>query len=118
MFTLLLQLVAMFACCLSVGITLSSLVPRSSSPLSKLLLSFAGGLFLMVLIPQNLVYLGVPVRISAWLMMGLGILQLFRKRSIYAQTCKATRGVPERGAIQDRYPGHEVQTMAVDTGHT
>jgi len=33
------------------------------------------GLFLVVLIPQNLVYLGVPVRISAWLLLGAALVQ-------------------------------------------
>ena len=36
-----------------------------------------GGLFLVVLIPQNLVYLGVPVRISAWLLLGGALIQIW-----------------------------------------
>jgi hypothetical protein len=36
-----------------------------------------GGLFLVVLIPQNLVYLGVPVRISAWLILGGALVQVW-----------------------------------------
>jgi hypothetical protein len=91
MFRLLLQLVAMFGCSLGVGTTLLWLVPRNASGLSKLLFSFFGGLFLLVLIPQNLVYLGVPVRISAWLMMGLAILQFVRKRRDYAKWARLLR---------------------------
>src|SRR5271165_4693469 len=36
-----------------------------------------GGFFLVVLIPQNLVYLGVPVRISAWLLLGAALMQVW-----------------------------------------
>ena len=36
-----------------------------------------GGLFLVVLIPQNLVYLGVPVRISAWLLLAAALVQIW-----------------------------------------
>jgi hypothetical protein len=80
MLTLSLQLVAIFACCLGIGITFFPFIRRESSPLSKLLFTFTGGFFLIVLLPQNLVYVGVPVRISAWLMLGLAVFQFFRKR--------------------------------------
>jgi hypothetical protein len=80
MLTLSLQLVAIFACCLGIGITFFPFIRRESSPLSKLLFTFTGGFFLTVLLPQNLVYVGVPVRISAWLMLGLAVFQFFRKR--------------------------------------
>jgi hypothetical protein len=80
MFALSLQLVAIFGCCLGVGLTLFPFVPKSLSALSKLLLSFVGGLFLTVLIPQNLIYLGVPVRISAWFLVGLAAVQLYLGR--------------------------------------
>jgi len=80
MFTLSLQLVLIFACCLGVGITFFPFIRRESPPLSKLLFTFTGGFFLTVLIPQNLVYLGVPVRISAWLVLGFAAFQFFRKR--------------------------------------
>ena len=43
----------------------------------KFLFSLMGGLFLVVLIPQNLVYLGVPVRISAWLILGAALVQVW-----------------------------------------
>ena len=36
-----------------------------------------GGFFLVVLIPQNLVYLGVPVRISAWLLLAGALVQVW-----------------------------------------
>ena len=40
-----------------------------------------GGLFLVVLIPQNLVYLGVPVRISSWLILGAALVQFWLCRN-------------------------------------
>ncbi len=80
MLTLSLQLVAIFGCCLGVGLTLFRFVPKSLPALSKLLFSFVGGLFLTVLIPQNLIYLGLPVRISAWFLVGLAALQFYLAR--------------------------------------
>ena len=71
--TLFLQLFVLFACCLGVGVALRFLFPKEFSLLSKVLFSLLGGLFLVVLIPQNLVYLGVPVRISAWLLLGASL---------------------------------------------
>jgi hypothetical protein len=50
------------------------------SPLGKTVFTFAIGLFLLVLLPQNLVYLGVPVRFSAWLALGLAAFQFYRCR--------------------------------------
>jgi hypothetical protein len=78
------QLFVLFACCLGAGLVLRSLIPEKFSPLNKLLFSLMGGLFLIVLIPQNLVYLGVPVRISAWLILGAALIHvgIFRQRVI------------------------------------
>ena len=60
-----------------------------------------GGLFLVVLIPQNLVYLGVPVRISGWLLLGAALLQvwLFRQKLV--------------AGIQTFYSNREMRTLAV-----
>jgi len=80
MFALSLQLVAIFGCSLGVGLTLLPFIPKGSSALSKFLFSFVGGLFLTVLIPQNLIYLGLPVRISAWFLVGLAALQFYLRR--------------------------------------
>ena len=80
MFTLSLQLVAIFGCCLGVGLTLFPFVPKSLSALLKLLFSFIGGLFLAVLLPQNLIYLAVPIRVSAWFVMGLAGVGFYLKR--------------------------------------
>ena len=80
MLTLSLQLGAIFGCCLGVGLTLFRFVPKSLPALSKLLFSFVGGLFLTVLIPQNLIYLGLPVRISAWFLVGLAAFQFYLAR--------------------------------------
>ncbi|HTD17716.1 MAG TPA: hypothetical protein VK673_21200, partial [Chthoniobacterales bacterium] len=55
-------------------------MPKSFSPLAKTVFTFAVGLFLLVLLPQNLVYLGVPVRLSAWLMLGAAAFQFYRCR--------------------------------------
>ena len=43
-----------------------------------------GGLVLVVLIPQNLVYLGVRVRISAWLILGAALVQVWLCRHKFA----------------------------------
>ena len=57
-------------CCSGVGLMLRFLLPKEFSLLNKARFSLLDGLFLVVLIPQNLFYLRVPVRISAWLMFG------------------------------------------------
>src|SRR5258707_13742696 len=80
MLTLSLQLVAIFGCCLGVGLTLFRFVPKSLPALSKLLFSVTGGLFLMVLVLENLIYLGVPVRISGWFLVGLAAFQFYLAR--------------------------------------
>jgi hypothetical protein len=74
-FTLLWQLLVLFACCLCAGLAWRFVIPNRFSPLQKALFSLIGGLFLVVLLPQNLVYLGVPVRISAWLVLGAALVQ-------------------------------------------
>jgi hypothetical protein len=76
-FTLFWQLFVLFACCSGVGLYLRFLIPKEFSLLNKALFSFLGGLFLVVLIPQNLVYLGMPVRISAWLILGTTLVQVW-----------------------------------------
>jgi hypothetical protein len=76
-FTLIWQLFILFACCSGVGLALRFLLPKDFSFLNKVLFSFMGGLFLVVLVPQNLVYLGVPVRISAWLLLSAALVPLW-----------------------------------------
>ena len=84
-FTLLWELFILFACCSGVGLTFRSLLPAEFSLLHKALFSLLGGLFLVVLVPQNLVYLGVPVRISAWLVLGAALVQVwFCRRKLIA----------------------------------
>ncbi len=73
--TLLWQLLVLFACSAAAGLALRFLIPKEFPPLQKALFSLVGGLFLIVLVPENLVYLGVPVRISAWLILGAALLQ-------------------------------------------
>jgi hypothetical protein len=75
--TLFWQLFILFACCSGIGLFLRFLLPKEFSLLNKMLFSSIGGLFLVVLIPQNLVYLGIPVRISAWLILGAALAQLW-----------------------------------------
>jgi hypothetical protein len=91
MFTLSLQLVAIFGCCLGVGLTLFPFVPKSLSALSKLLFSFVGGLFLTVLVLQNLIYLGVPVRISAWFLVSLAAFQFYLARRNWVSWIQTVR---------------------------
>src|ERR1700693_3993903 len=67
------QLFILFSCCLGVGLYLRCFLPKEFSLLNKVLFSLVGGLFLVVLIPQNLVYLGMPGRISALLFFGRGV---------------------------------------------
>jgi hypothetical protein len=74
-FILFWQLFALFVCCSSVGLVLRFFLPKEFSLLDKVLFSWLGGLALVVLIPQNLVYLGVPIRISAWLILGAALVQ-------------------------------------------
>ena len=73
--TLFWQLLVLFACCSGAGLALRFLIPKEFSPLHKVLFSLMGGLFLVVIVPQNLVYLGVPVRISAWVILGAALVQ-------------------------------------------
>ena len=75
--TLIWQLFILFACCLGVGLACRLLFPKEFSLLNKLLFSLLGGLFLVVLIPQNLVYLGVTVRISAWIILAAALVQFW-----------------------------------------
>jgi hypothetical protein len=74
-FTLTWQVFVLFACCSGIGLAWRFLLPTGFSILNKALFSLLGGLFLVVLIPQNLVYLGVPVRISAWLLLSGALVQ-------------------------------------------
>ena len=76
-FTLLLQLFVLGFCCSGVGLILRFLLPNEFSLLHKVLFSLLGGLFLVVLVAQNLVYLGVPVRISAWVVLGVALVQVW-----------------------------------------
>jgi hypothetical protein len=80
MFTLVWQLIAMLGSCLGLGLLLHFLLPKDFSALAKTVFTFALGLFLSVLIPQNLVYLGLPVRFSAWFVLALAVFQLYRFR--------------------------------------
>jgi len=79
MLAILWQVFAILGCCLGAGSLLLFLIPRECPPLSKAFFSITGGIFLAVLIPQNLAYLGVPVRISAWLLFGFAAFQLCRR---------------------------------------
>jgi hypothetical protein len=74
--TLIWQLLVLFACCSALGLSLRFLLPREFSLLNKVLFSLLGGLFLVVLIPQNLIYLGVPARISAWPLLAAALVQV------------------------------------------
>jgi hypothetical protein len=70
----------LFTCCLGLGLALRFLIPKKFPLLSKGLFALLGGLFLSVLVPQNMIYLGVPVRISAWLLLGAALVPLWLSR--------------------------------------
>jgi hypothetical protein len=74
------QFIAIFGCCLGLGLFFHFLLPKALSPLGKIVFTFVIGLFLLVLVPQNLVYLGVPVQLSAWFVLGLAAFQFYRYR--------------------------------------
>src|SRR5580704_11528224 len=100
--TLFLQLFVLFACCSGVGLSLRFLFPKEFSLLSKVHFSLLGGLFLVVLIPQNLVYLGVPVRISAWLLLGAALVQLWlcrHKFVAWLRTCSSNGEIRTLAAV-------------------
>jgi hypothetical protein len=84
LFTIFLQLLALFACCSGVGLTFRFLIPKEFSLLQKVHFSVVGGLFVTVFIPQNLVYLGIPIRISAWVILSAALVEawLFRSRLV------------------------------------
>ena len=79
--TLFWQLLVPFACSCGIGLYFRFLLPNEFSPLQKVLFSLLGGFFLLVLVAQNLVYLGLPVRISAWLLLGPALPQVWLCRS-------------------------------------
>src|SRR4029077_6331489 len=99
--TLFWQLLVLFACCLGVGLALRFFLPKEFSLLNKVLFSLIGGLFLVVLVAQNLVYLGVPVRISAWLLLGAAFVQGWLCRLKLAAWIRAF------------YSNAEIRTLAV-----
>ena len=70
----------LFAGCSAVGLHLRCFLPKQSSIIHKFLFSLLSGFFLVVLIPQNLVYFGVPVRISAWFILSAALVQLWLAR--------------------------------------
>jgi hypothetical protein len=100
-FTLIWQLFVLSACCIGAGLALRGFIPAHFSPLPKALFLMLGGLFLVVLMPQNLVYLGVPVRISAWLLLGGAFWQIWvcrhkflaLRRTLYANADLRTLAV-------------------------
>jgi hypothetical protein len=94
-FILLWQLTAVFLVAASVGWVLRFLLPAEMSVFSKAVLILAGGVFLLVLLAQNMVYLGVPVQISAWLILALGILQLCLDRRRLFQGLRALYRDPD-----------------------
>jgi hypothetical protein len=95
------QLAVLFACCFGLGLAALPLLPKEFSLLNKVLFSLMGGLFLVVLIPQNLVYLGVPVRISACLMLAAALTQVWLSRHEFL------------ARIRTFYADAEIRTLAV-----
>jgi hypothetical protein len=95
------QLFVLSACCSGAGLALRCFIPKEFSLLKKALYSFMGGLYLVVLVPQNLVYLGVPVRISAWLLLAVALLQIWLTRHNFATW------------VWRSYSNGEIRTLAV-----
>jgi hypothetical protein len=102
MLTLLWQVFVLLGCCLGAGSSLLFLIPRERSSSSQVFFSAVGGIFLAVLIPQNLIYLGVPVRISAWLLFGFAAFQLFRRSrrlGDWLRTVLSNADIPALGVV-------------------
>jgi hypothetical protein len=99
MLTLLWQVSLILGSCLGAGSWLLFLLPRESSLLSKVFFSSTAGIFLAVLIPQNLIYLGVPVRFSAWILFGLAAFQLGRHRRRLGGWLRSARSNVDLGAL-------------------
>jgi hypothetical protein len=76
-YLILAALFVLFACCAGAGLSLRFFLPKEFSLLNKVFFSLTGGLFLVVLLSQNLVYLGVPIRISAWLLLAGALVQVW-----------------------------------------
>jgi hypothetical protein len=96
-----LQLFVLGFCCSGVGLVLRFLLPNEFSLLHKVLFSLLGGAFLVVLVAQNLVYLGVPVRISAWLLLGAALVQVWLSRRNFL------------ARIRTLYANADIRTLAV-----
>jgi hypothetical protein len=94
-FTLIYQLFVLSVCSTGAGLALRGLIPAQFSPLLKALFSLLGGFFLVVLLPQNLVYLGVPVRISAWLLLGGALVQTWVCRHKFLAFSRVFRANPD-----------------------
>lgn len=90
------QLLVLFVCCSGLGLCGRFLLQRNLSPLNKVLFSLLGGFFLVVLLAQNLVYLGVPVRISAWLLLAGALVRISLCRRYlvaWIQTCYSSADI-------------------------
>jgi hypothetical protein len=93
------QLFVLFACSTGLGLAFRSLIPKEFSVLNKVLFLLIGGLSLVVLVAQNLVYLGVPVRISAWLVLGGALLQTWRYRHHFPEWIGQLRSSKETRSL-------------------
>ena len=93
--TLFWQLLFLSACCLAAGLSWRFLLPSDFSVLHKFLFALLGGFFLVVLVAQNLVYLDVPVRISAWLVSGAALLQIWFARHKIGPWTRASWSNPD-----------------------
>jgi hypothetical protein len=101
-FTLFWQLLVLFTCCSGIGLALRLLLPKDFSLLNKVLFSLLAGLFLVVLIPENLVYLGVPVRISGWLILGAALVPVWlfrRKFTALVRSCSSDADLRTLAAV-------------------
>jgi hypothetical protein len=78
--TLFWQLFVLFACSAGLGLMLRPFLPKELSFLNKALFCLVAGLFIGILVTQTLIYLGMPVRISAWILLGASFFHVWLSR--------------------------------------
>jgi hypothetical protein len=78
--TLFWQLFVLFACFSGLGLVFRHLLPKELSFLNKGLFCLMAGLFIGTLVTQTFIYLGMPVRISAWILLGTAFSQVWLSR--------------------------------------
>jgi hypothetical protein len=78
--TLLWQLFVLVVCSSGLGLIFLFLLPQQLPVLTKTVLCGIAGFFVVILLAQNLFYLCIPIRISAWLILAAALAQFWRSR--------------------------------------